>query len=94
MCCSDPGPNTTDMVKVTATAEWKFDVKHGHIRFEDNRYHDLAASYGMRGEELSVFFAEHPEDYEAAVRRSRRVYTGGYKHECILNVVDNSSVHT
>ena len=22
------------------------------------------------------------------------VYTGGYKHECILNVVDNSSVHT
>ena len=67
-----PGPNTPDMGKVTATAEWKFDVKHGHIRFEDNRYNDLAASYGMRGEELSVFFAEHPEDYEAAVRRSRR----------------------
>ena len=62
-----PGPNTPDMGKVTATAEWKFDVKHGHIRFEDNRYNDLAASYGMRGEELSVFFAEHPEDYEAAV---------------------------
>ena len=66
-----PGP-TDDKGRVTANADWKHDVRKGHIVFDDPAVRGLAASYGMRGEELVKFFDEHPDEYAAATARTKR----------------------
>ena len=64
-----PGP-TSDR-KVTANADWKNDVRTGKIVFDNAQPQDLASTYGMMGEELQAFFADHPDAYAAAVTRAR-----------------------
>ena len=57
---------------VTANAEWKYDVTHGVIVFDNPEHQRLAEYYGMQGEELKNFFDEHPDHHHDAVLRAQR----------------------
>ena len=47
-------------------------MRKGLIVFDDPAHRELAASYGMQGEELRTFFDEHPDDYANSLARAKR----------------------
>ena len=57
---------------VSANSDWKYDVTHGVIVFDDPEHQRLAEYYCMQGEELKNFFDEHPDHHHDAVLRAQR----------------------